>query len=77
MIAAAVNVTKFQKIYEKKANRAGFKSFQSQKNSKSNTTRYYRKRALSIQEQGPDGFTNFPKKIHSPGDHRAKYFIAQ
>ena len=26
---------------------------------------------------GPEGFTNFFKKIRSPGDHRPKYFMAQ
>ena len=24
-----------------------------------------------------EGFTNFSKKLRSPGDHRAKYFMAQ
>ena len=26
---------------------------------------------------GPEGFINFSKKNHSPGDHRPKYFMAQ
>ena len=27
--------------------------------------------------EGPKSFTNFSKKICSPGDHRPKYFMAQ
>ena len=37
----------------------------------------YRKRTLSMQEKGSEGFTNFSKTIRSPGHHRTKYFMAQ
>ena len=36
-----------------------------------------REHTLSMQEEGPEAFTNFSKKFRSPGEHRPKYFMAQ
>ena len=52
-------------------------SVRSDRNRKAGGVAFYiRECTLSMQEGGPESFTDFSKKVRSPGDQRSKYFIA-
>ena len=52
-------------------------SVRSDRNRKAGGVAFYiRECTLSMQEGGPESFTDFSKKVRSPGDQRPKYFMA-